>query len=586
MAERALAETTPLIHDAEALSTAERDGCRVAVEGRLYEVEGSPSEHVLDLYLRKGEGAFESLRGEFALAIQDSPNDTFLAARDPVGIYSLFYAEAKGETLVSTSIDGLLARPGVSGELNRAALADHLSNRWPDPGETYFEAVRRLPPGHVLKVRNGAGSTYRYWNPAPADGELTWVERTELDRFDELMEQAVVRALELGPSGIFLSGGLDSVSVAAFAADMCRRSGRPDPLALSLVFPDADANEEPVQRGVAADLGLKQVLLPFEDAVGGPLLETALEPVADWPAPMSNIWFPAYRELTMEGKRRGRRVILTGGGGDEWLGVTPFLAADLMRRLDLRGFLHLWRTMHQSFHLPRRFALRRLLWAFGLRQLLAASAARYAPPVLRAYRRRTQRARTPDWVAPDPELRREILARAYASVEPLREQDFYGREGQLTLDHALVSMEMEDLFEQSKRTGVPVRMPYWDADLVDFLYRIPPEFLTETGRQKGFVRQLLQRRFPDLGFDRQRKVLATNFFASVMYDEAPAVWEKLGGASTLAEVGIVDKSGVSFYVNEVLKGSSPGELTRVWMLISVEKWVRSRLHVVGEVKNT
>jgi hypothetical protein len=240
--------------------------------------------------------------------------------------------------------------------------------------------------------------------------------------------------------------------------------------------------------------------------------------------------------------------------------------------------------MHQSFHLPPRFALRRLLWAFGLRQLLAASAARYAPPVLRAYRRRTQRRRTPDWVAPDPQLRREILDRAYASVEPRREQDFYGREGQLTLDHALVSMEMEDLYEQGRRTGVPVRMPYWDADLVDFLYRTPPEFLTESGRQKGFVRQLLQRRFPDLGFERQKKVLATNFFASVMYAEAPALWEKLGGASTLAEVGIVDKSSVSFYVKEVLKASSPGELTRVWMLISVEEWVRSRLHVVGEVK--
>jgi asparagine synthase (glutamine-hydrolysing) len=525
------------------------------------------------------------LRGEFALAVRDEARETLLAVRDPVGIYSLYYAEANGSVLLSPSIDTLLAQPEVSNDLNRAALADHLSNRWPDPGETYFEAIRRVPPGHVLKVQGQAREVSRYWNPAP-EGDVRWVEPDELERFDALMEQAVSRALELGPAGIFLSGGLDSVSVAAFAADTCRRRELPGPLALSLVFPDADANEEPVQRGVAADLGLPHVVLPFDDAVGGPLLETALEPVADWPAPMSNIWFPAYRELTLEGKRRGCAVILTGGGGDEWLGVTPFLAADLMRRLDLRGFLHLWRTMYHSFHLPPRFALRRLLWSFGLKQLLAASASRYARPPLRAYRRRAQRNLTPEWVAPDPELRRQILDRAYASVEPVPQQDFYGREGQLTLDHALVSMEMEDLHESSRRTNVPVRMPYWDADLVDFLYRTPPAMLTETGRQKGFVRRLLQRRFPDLGFERQKKVLATNFFASVMYREAPALWERLGGASTLEKVGIVDNSSVNSFVRKVLRENSPGELTRVWMLISAERWVRSRISVVGEVKNT
>jgi asparagine synthetase B (glutamine-hydrolysing) len=366
------------------------------------------------------------------------------------------------------------------------------------------------------------------------------------------------------------------VSVAAVAADRSRRQGVPDPLALSLAFPDADSNEEVVQRGVAESLGLEQVMLPFQQAVGDQgLLSAALEVSQGWPAPLFNIWYPAYKTLTAAGAERGAEVIVTGAGGDEWLGVSPFLAADHMRHLDFRGMRDLWKMMHRSYRLTRLASLKSVLWRFGAKPILADLAERTTPRVLGAYRYRESRTGTPDWVAPDLDLRSTVLGRAATTAyAPRRAGSFYLREGQISLDHALVSMEMEEVFEGSRRSGLDVRMPYWDPDLVDFLYRTPPAALTEGGLSKGLVRKMLSRRFPQLGFERHKKVLATNYFTGLIIREGPEVWRKMGGAKALSRAGVIEPERLHSWIREVFEGARPSETARVWNLLSLEVWVR------------
>jgi asparagine synthase (glutamine-hydrolysing) len=566
----------------------ERDGRTAVFDGVLHERDelarelglqsANDAELVLAAYLRWGEDAVGRLSGTFAWAVWDSSESKLLAARDQVGAWPLFYAEHNGGLVLSASLEGLLAQPGVSRELNRAALADHLCNRWPDAGETYYQAVRRVPPGHALRLDRSGSRVYRYWNPAPTHRPIRWVERDELERFESLMEQAVARPLELGQPGIFLSGGLDSVSVAAVAADYGRRNGPGAPLGLSVAFPDVEANEEAVQTGVAEQLGLEHVMLDFDRALGGKgLLEAAVETSASWPQPLANIWYPVYRPLADEGARRGCRVILTGGGGDEWLSVSPFLAADLMRRGDLRGLYSLWTTMHRSYSLSRLATLRSVLWTFGSRPVLAATAQRRAPRTLATYRRRRRQKLTPAWVAPDPALRRELEERADAGAEYGYEQGFYLREGQLSLDHSLVSMEMEELHESGRRSGLAMRMPFWDPDLVDFLYRTPPELLTEGGRAKSLVRRMLERRFPDLGFERHKKVLATNFFTRIMVQQGAEIWRTMEGPFALDLVGVVEKRGLNSLVRGIFAGEQLEEVSRFWNLISLEAWLRPRV---------
>jgi asparagine synthase (glutamine-hydrolysing) len=572
--------------------TAQQNGCTIVFDGQLYDrqalerdlgldSESADAEVVLAAHLRWGREALNRLNGVYAWAVWDANRRALVCVRDALGLHPLFYAQAGRKVLVSPDLDALVRAETVGAALNRVALADHICGRWPDPGETYYERVRRLPPGHVMEVTPSATKVSRYWFPIPDDGPVRWIESDELERFDELMTQAVGRALDLGRAGIFLSGGLDSVSVAAVAADLSRQREMQDPLALSLVFP-ADADEEHVQRGVAEQLGLPQVILPFEETVDGAVLDRALQVVETWPSPFTNAWHSAYRALTLAGKEQGVRVIVTGGGGDEWLTVTPLLAADLLRRGNAAGLYRLWRTMIRSFPVRPAATAKNLLWTFGTKPIAAELGARLTPRLLARYRQRTKLKLTPGWVAPDPELRREMLRRAYESSLPSPSHGFYLREGQLSLDHALVSMEMEDFFETSRRTGVPIRMPFWDRDVVDFLYRTPPDALNEDGRSKGLVRGMLQRRFPEFGFERQRKVLATGYFSQIVKRDGPGIWQETGGFPALKNLGVIDDLHLESFTRAVFEGRGTSrDEARLWIVMTLERWVRSRLEFGG-----
>jgi asparagine synthetase B (glutamine-hydrolysing) len=411
---------------------------------------------------------------------------------------------------------------------------------------------------------------------------VKWVTEDELETFDDLLDRVVDRAVDGGRAGIWLSGGLDSVTVAAVATDRCRHFGWPDPCALSIVFPHPDVNEERIQRGVAERLGLSHTLMGFFEAVGEEgMLPAALDMARTWPAPLLSYFLPAYQSLGRKGRRLGCTTILTGGGGDEWLSVSPTYAADMLLALDFRGLYRLGRSNHRSFRISRLRAARNLLWRFGANTLLRAAAAttldRAAPWALQAHRRRRIARATPEWVAPDPLLRAAIDERALVRPKT-RFGDFYMSEVRETLDHPLVAMEMEEVFENSRRFGVRLGQPFLDADIIDFLCRTPPELLIRGGRSKAVVRQMLARRFPELGFERQRKLVANAFSRPLVTSEGARLWKSMGGVPALAEAGIVDPVQAEQIVQEVFARQAEGAYAyRLWDMLSLEAWLRARL---------
>jgi asparagine synthase (glutamine-hydrolysing) len=540
--------------------------------------ESNDAAVILQAYLRVGRSVVERMKGVFAAALWDG--ETLLCVRDRLGIYPLFSADTGGDLLVSTSINSLLAQPGVSNAVNLAVLVDHLRHRWLYSEETFFEAVRRIPAGHWLSSKAGARTLNRYWDPAPADEAVRWVGVDEIEQFDFLLQRAVDRCVRPGETGIFLSGGLDSVTIAALAAR------DPKPWALSLVFPDASCNEEEIQREVAARLGLPQILVPWDDAVGERgIVSAALKLSDQLPAPLINLWAPAYDQLALMGRDRGCRTILTGSGGDEWLGVTPYYAADLMWRLDFVGLARLFDNLRRSFPLPAHRHLAHLLWRFGARPLAKRGAIAVMPDTLRARKQRAIPNAIPAWLAPDDQLRRQIIEReleVYSrSLKPLRRLSrshpaVYIEEIRVALDHPLVSMELEEMFEQGRRVGVALLHPFLDSDLVEFLYRTPPELLNRGGRSKGLVRETLARRLPGLGFEVQRKVVATNFTRELMARESLPAWREFGGIRSLTEIGAVDGTRIEGLLQRLATSPSLPDRLRPWDLLSSDVWFRRK----------
>jgi len=568
-------------------------GCGVIFDGALYNRQdllhelgdfmapavNTGAETILAGYLRWGEALFPRLRGSFALTIWDGGQELLFSLRDPLGHCPLFYASVGGDVLISTSIDLLLKQRGVQRALNRPAMVDFLLDRFPSNRETFFEGVERVPTSHVLRIKADRKSVYRYWDPGP-DDNVSWIKPDELEKFDDVFVRAVRRCLSFGPAAIFLSGGLDSGAVTAMAAEQSEVLGLPKPLALSLVFPDPRISEEVVQRSVATELGLRHVVKPFYEATGEQgLIRLALELTKSLPFPLLNTWWPAYMGLAQEGVRNGCRVVLTGDGGDEWLTISPLLAADLLRRFDLAGVYRLWQSVYRSYHEPTFALYRNLMWNCGFKPLLVPLLYRtvktLAPWAITIKHR--MRPDIPKWLAPDGELRKE-LDRRYREPKPSNTREsFYLQSGRTALDLPLISMVAEETFNVGQNLGLREFQPFWDVDLVDLLYRTPPFLLNREGRNKGLVRSTLTRKFPHIGFNEQRKLGATDFYASSIYNEAPAALRQIGKLEVLADLRLTDEAGLRGHLESILTHRPQGRAYQVWKVLNLESWARAHI---------
>ncbi len=523
------------------------------------------------LYARGGVAALADLRGGYALVIWDGARDTIIAAHDPVGTHPLHWAVSGSTLLISDSTETLLARPEVSRDLNRLALADHLRWRWPDPQETFFAAVRRVPPGNTMTDSGGQREMRRTWNPAPEP--IQWASAQEVEGFDDLFRRAVDRCFEVGPVGISLSGGLDSVTVAAFAAETAATRGVRAPVALSMGFPDVGVNEEDIQRSVAAQLGFDMVMIGLDEAVAPMnVLEATLELAGTWPAPMFNPWLAAYVTLGHLGRQQGCNAFLTGGGGDEWLCVSPYIAADLMAKFDVAGLYRLLLGAKRSYQMSLPKLLRTYLWVFGVRAL-GRRALGSVPPLLAWRDRRVLGQQTPGWVAPDPQLRRAIDDRFQPSGAP---RNYYLRELKEGLETSLVAQELEEFFELGRRIQMPVLRPFLDPDVIELLARVPPEVLSQGERSKAIVRGTLDRRFPGLAFKQQRKIQAIPTLQRILKDQFDALWASVGPPTALAELGVVDLARLDVAIRETDRDAHR-PMWKFFMLECLEVFARARL---------
>ena len=278
-----------------------------------------------------------------------------------------------GDLFLSASAEALARHPRIPGTVDRSRSPNTCAIGGRGPVDL-LEEVRRLPGGYALHIREGKRTVARYWDPIPPGRPIDYISDEEAGRFTDLLDQAVDRCLPGGPAGIYLSGGLDSVSVAAWP----RTTPRPDGgslLALSLIFEHPDANEEGTQRAVAGRLGLPQKIVTVREAVGpNGLLADALEMSASRSAPMMNLWNPAYAFLGRYAAEHGCEVILTGNGGDEWLEAGVHKARLALQRLDFATVYRLWASMQRSYPIREAAVARNLLWTYGMRPILGQGA--------------------------------------------------------------------------------------------------------------------------------------------------------------------------------------------------------------------
>jgi asparagine synthase (glutamine-hydrolysing) len=288
---------------------------------------GSDAEAVIELYRRHGPDFVKYLRGMFALALWDAPNQTLVLARDRLGKKPLYYYQSEARLIFASEIKALLRHPDVPRCPARNLTPLLLAYGYVPAPRTFFERIQMLLPGHVLVCRDGKISTHAYWTPPAFAGRDPHARaETYLDELRAVLEESVrLRLLSDVPLGAFLSGGLDSSLIVAYMAR--HTSGQVKTFAIGFAGEES-FDETPHARRVAAHLGTDHRefivepnaidLLPF-------LVWHHDQPFGDSSA------IPTY--LVSKHTRDHVTVALTGDGGDElFAGYERFYAANLAAR--------------------------------------------------------------------------------------------------------------------------------------------------------------------------------------------------------------------------------------------------------------
>lgn len=540
--------------------------------------QGSDAALLLRAYLRLGHAVLPRLRGRFTAVIWDTSRSILLALRDPLGVRPLYRVDRNGEVLVSAHMDLLLRQPGVDKTIDPMVAAGFIAALPAGPEETPFVAVRRVPPGHLLRVDGSTREVRRYWEPiSPASASADPSEQ-----FGTLLDQAVRRCHSEGRLGVFLSGGIDSATIAAAAARLSHERGLEPPCAISIFNPTAEANEEAMQRAVAAGLRLPLIAAAPDDVVPpGELLRAALQlaPGGAWPP---GLLAPVLDHCTAQARESGCQTLLTGDGGDEWLLPFSSWAADRVLHLDLPALLAMVRAWPYSHPgASRRRLVRALLWTRGARPLLrgppARALARLAPDHLRRVKGRHLTSRFPDWLLPSQARRSELIDwRIERSPEiPLSQlSQLHSREKRQLLSASFTSGLMEEAFTTGRRLGTEILSPFLDADLVGFLLNLPEKILIRGGRSKALARDYLA---PDLPFAESwpPKTFGDSVVAAMLGREGREAWRELGGAPTLAGLGVVDEGRLDALFDADSVASAISTAPVLWDMLSLEAWLRS-----------
>jgi asparagine synthase (glutamine-hydrolysing) len=179
------------------------------------------TEVVLRSYIEWGERCVERFNGMFAFAIHDRKRGDVFLARDRYGIKPLYLHDVNGAVLFASEIKCFLAHPGFRAQLSLPHLLEYFTFQNIFSDGTLFSGVRLLPPGRTVTIstRDGSRRERVYWDFDFTERHSDSSDEEYAEELDRLFRQAVERQLVADvPVGAYLSGGMDSGSITAIAA--------------------------------------------------------------------------------------------------------------------------------------------------------------------------------------------------------------------------------------------------------------------------------------------------------------------------------------------------------------------------------
>ena len=532
------------------------------VQGHRFYTD-TDTEVIVHLYEQEGTEGFEKLNGMFGFALFDQRQQRLVLARDRIGIKPLYYSLSGGMTFAS-ELKALLALKGRDYRLNLPAVAQYFTHDYTPAPNTVVNGIFKLMPGFCFLYEQGHGHE-KAFAAAPVPSSAANNNRGEPEsRLETLLHDSVRDQMVADvPVGIFLSGGIDSSTVAYFASKV-----KPDIESFSIAFEEPSFDENRYALMVGKALGLKHYSEVFTFGVFRGLFDHLMdfmdEPVAD-PS-----FLPTYFLSRLAAEHV--KVVLSGEGGDEMFAGYPtyiahrfasvynalpsFMSTDIIEPLadmlpvSSRNFSldFISKKFIRSARMPVH--ARHIQWMAGfsdteLALLFKDGIFDYAGSTY-------QRART---------LAEKVSALSDPGIANVLDILMY------LPDDLLVKVDRATMF-----ASIESRVPLLDNRLVEFSMALPFGYKIKGLTQKYLLKRLMKGKLPDRIINRKKKgfgIPLTKWLQQEFRHEAEALLSK----DSIESTGLLNY----VYIDRLLKehtAKAYDHRKKLWPVIVFVQWLQ------------
>jgi len=530
---------------------------RLVASGHEFRTDHSDTEVLVHGYEQWGREMFARLNGMFAVAIWDRREKELVLARDPFGEKPLYITRLADGYAFASELKALLTLPDLDRVVDPVGVEQFLVLKFTVAPRSLLRGVSKLPAAHVGVIGSRGFKTFAYWEPTGRSAVTS--ERRALEELDRLLDESVqMRMAADVPVGVFLSGGVDSSTIAYY---MRRHSERVE--SFSIGFEESAFDERHHAERVARQLGTQHHADVLSERQLLDIIARVPE-ILDEPMGDSSI-LPTY--LLSRFARQHVKVSLGGDGSDElFLGYRAYQPLKVAWTLD---------------KLPR------------LMTATAAAAARRFPTDARS--RGLAFARRLDWSPVDRVIghlrgHREwvttLLAEALherlngaVTDEPRRaatrglDVDRVTAANLSTIAYARLYLQEDILVKvdrASMATSLEVRSPFLDPRIGLFALMVPERLRMRGLTRKYLLRKLMRGRLPNEILDRPKMGFAVPLGLWLRGTLAPLVRDYTA-PGRLRDGGLFNPSSVQRIVTDHLAGRGD-YASEVWGVLQLEMW--------------
>jgi asparagine synthase (glutamine-hydrolysing) len=534
----------------------------------------SDTEVIAHLYEEKGADCLTALRGMFGIAIWDKRTRRLFLGRDRLGKKPLFYAQQENRLLFGSEIKAVLAAAPELAEPDLQTVIPYFRQGFVSEPNTMFASVRKLPAAHSLSYRNGAAAIRRYWyvsfEEAPQTARPTGQVVEELDAL--LADSVRCRLMSEVPLGVFLSGGLDSSAVVAYA----HRAGLRPLKTFTIGFDRPAWDESRDAQVVAEHFGTEHHVLRLrEEDLRAHLPETLLTLVRHFDEPFGDSSaLPTYYVSKLA--RQHVTVILSGDGGDElFFGYTSYQG---IRFAESYKRLPAWLN-RQVLPALARAGIRCLPASHRYRAMRVAKVLEDSLlPFETMYLRKGSLCREP---LLGQLFTREFAVQALRQAAPTYPDDIVAvmqselpalsKAGYADLRHRLLEDMLVKVDRMSMAHSLEVRSPLLDHRLVEFAARLPVSLKLRGWQTKAILRDTVRRYLPPATLKKKKQGFSVPLREWLKGGLHEMVHDYLSAAHGPLPSDVFNHATVSRVLREHYNGVADHS-SLIWLLLNYAAW--------------